>query len=127
MPIHNSDYRNRPHDFLLGQIAEGLITWETVARAFLYNCNHDTTNQVIEDQGLEPHQDCEVCHEYFSIGDLTVEEYSEVVCCESCLPQREEESRQEQLENGDLECSDCGQDQLDENGECPTCKNDPEY
>jgi len=127
MAIHNEHWRTSPGRYLYEQVEEGLLTWEQVARAFIYHCNHDQTREMIEDQDLEPRQDCEICHEYFSIDDLTVEEHSEVVCCQSCLPQRQDESRQEQLENGEIDCPECGEDQLDENGECPTCMNDPEY
>ena len=112
---------------LLEQVAEGVISWETIARGFLYHVGHARTISMVEDNELQPHQDCEICHDIFPVDDLSVEPHSEMVCCQSCLPQREEESRQEQLEAGELECTDCGEDTLDENGECPTCKLDPEY
>lgn len=125
--LNNHDYDRNPRNYLVESVESDVYTWEQVARAFMYQLSHDAINEMIRDQGFLPEQECEVCYEHFTIEDLTVEEHSEVVCCHTCLPQRQDESRQEQLENGELDCPECGEDQLDENGECPTCMKDPEY
>ena len=121
------DYNNHPSHYLHESVDHGLVSWETIARAALYHLNGDQLREVA-DEVCPPNVECHGCNDYIHHQEVEEFETNEgtLVFCESCV------NHGNHLEHLDDEQDDpCGEvgcnDNLDKDGNCPTCSQDPEY
>ena len=118
------DYRNYPRHYVIQEAEDGATNWETIARAALYHLDGDQLRDVADDC-CPPNFECAGCDDLFHLDDLGHESEDDYrMYCHSCVSEgKHKDGDEDEDQCSELNCD----DELDEEGNCPTCSKDPEY
>ena len=120
-------YRRCPFSYAVAMADEHYVSYETLARAFMYHLSHDQIREVLEDNELSPRVECHACNDLFAESDgedLEITDGGERFFCQSCIDNGDaDEYTQDEEETHSCGCGET----LNEDNECPKCSLDPEY